>query len=228
MKRNKLCKVVTVLFAAALISGAPAMVSSAQSYSVNALVNEDKEVSTVEAVGMHSISSMSLGAELSSSILSDEVRHGDSNIRTSGNQAVSASKNDSYLFPVPGNGWSTCYINISYMERYLTYNNFITFNQRERSYYADYAYAIERPSITLGNVLHYYPSGTLRRTFTSWSSFPVIFPGGHDEYSATMNSSSESYENHTGNYGVLPFQVACNGGYPSVYPDNLSLSLESN
>ena len=39
MKRNKFGKAVAVLFATALISGAPAMVSSAQTYSVNALIN---------------------------------------------------------------------------------------------------------------------------------------------------------------------------------------------
>lgn len=39
MKRNKFGKAVAVLFATALISGAPAIMSSAQSYSVNASIN---------------------------------------------------------------------------------------------------------------------------------------------------------------------------------------------
>lgn len=39
MKRNKFGKAVAVLFATALISGAPAIMSSAQSYSVKASIN---------------------------------------------------------------------------------------------------------------------------------------------------------------------------------------------
>ena len=116
MKRARFRKVMTVLFATALISGAPAIMSSAQTYNVNASINEDsKESSTIEVVDVPFILSMAPETMASSSIPSGEVGHVDSNTQTSRNQAVSTSKSDSYFFAVPGNGWSTCNINISYL-----------------------------------------------------------------------------------------------------------------
>ena len=43
MKRARFRKLMTVLFATALISGAPAILSSAQSYYINASINEDNK-----------------------------------------------------------------------------------------------------------------------------------------------------------------------------------------
>ncbi|MBR5969713.1 MAG: hypothetical protein IK016_05125 [Lachnospiraceae bacterium] len=148
------------------------------------------------------------------------------NVFASGTLSV-RQENITYLFIVPGGGFSSCVLTVTYREKYTTQGSSSIFNERYRTCYGTRTYVTSIPIINLESVTHRNASGGVLASFTSWAAYPAMFSPEIDFGFCQVNFVSKTYAMTTTNFALLNYSVYCSGAMVPTIPGSLQLSLRT-
>ena len=140
---------------------------------------------------------------------------------------ISDSVEKRHLFAVPGGGWSTITVEVTYTEKYTTGAYYNTFPERERCVLFRRAYATECPTVSVTSVRH--SLNDYSKYFTSWEENTVMFsPTEWDGCEDESNYDSVTYSKTLDMKGKLSFMLSCEGAAnPSaMYSVDLDLKID--
>lgn len=149
------------------------------------------------------------------------------NIVSANAATLSKTSESSDTFAVPSGGYSICAYRVTLSEDY-EYNSgskLNKFQKHTKSYCYKMTYATTKPTIAIGNIIHYTSSGSIVTTYSSFKKGSVVYPSTYDVGQLYYNTSAVSYGTTTGNYSFLAFTVSCSGALVPTKPHTMKLPL---
>lgn len=140
--------------------------------------------------------------------------------------ALSKKYEKQFMFAVPGGGWSSIFVDLTYTERYTKYNSDTNkFYSRECTFAYKSAAVTTKPVGRVVAIKHFTSSGGELHHFTTWNDLDVIFPTGYTSIWSKQNGKNKFYATTTKSYAHVAFEVSCNGASIPIRADGLKLDL---
>lgn len=144
--------------------------------------------------------------------------------------ATTLSKNLSSqdAFAVPTGGYSICTYDVTLSEDY-SYNTSTkqnVFSRHSKIYLYKMTYSTTKPSLNVGNIVHYDGSGNKIVTFGSYNNLVIMYDSTKFDLGVGYyNPNLRTYPTTTSNYSFLAFDVYCSGAAVPTKAHTLKLPL---